>query len=138
MQIVDTNIVVNLLVAGPFSDSARALYAADADWHSESLLTIEFSNVMATLIRRMNFPLAEASATLAEAVRLLNAGLHQVADSDALDAAAHFGVTAYDARFILVARALGSPLITEDAKLRRAAPQFTQSLVEALAAGAGK
>lgn len=138
MQIVDTHIVVNLLVAGPYSDSARALYAADADWHSESLLTIEFSNVMATLIRRMNFPLAEASATLAEAVRLLNAGLHQVADSDALDAAAHFGVTAYDARFILVARALGSPLITEDAKLRRAAPQFTQSLVEALAAGAGK
>ena len=86
----------------------------------------------------MSFPLADASATLAEAKRLLNAGLRQVADSDALDAAAHFGVTACDARFLLVARALGSPLITEDAKLGRAAPQFTQSLVEALAAGAGK
>jgi predicted nucleic acid-binding protein len=137
VQIVDTNIVVNLLVAGPYSDSARALYAVDADWHSESLLTIAFSNVMATLIRRLNFPLTEASATLAEAKRLLSAGLHQVDDSDALHAAAHFGVTAYDARFLLVARALGSPLITEDAKLRRAAPQFTQSLAEALAAVAG-
>ena len=93
---------------------------------------------MATLIRRMSFPFADASATLAEAVQFLNAGLHQVAGSDALDAAAHFGVTAYNARFLLVARALGSPLIAEDAKHRRAAPQFTQSLVEALAAGAGK
>lgn len=137
MQIVDTNIVVNLLVAGPFSDSARALYAADADWHSESLLTIEFSNVMATLIRRMNFPLPEANATLAEAKRLLSPGLHQVHDSDALGAAVHFGVTAWAARFLLVARALGSPLITEDSKLRRAAPQFTQTLAEALAAVAG-
>ena len=115
MQIVDTHIVVNLLVAGPYSDSARAWYTADADWYSESLLTIEFSNVMATLIRRMSFPFADASATLAEAVQFLNAGLHQVAGSDALDAAAHFGVTAYNARFLLVARALGSPLIAEDA-----------------------
>ena len=138
MQNVDTHVVVNLLVAGPYSDSARALYAVDADWHSESLLTIEFRNVMATLIRRMSFPLADASATLAESMHFLNAGLHQIADSDALDAAAHFGVTAYNARFLLVARALGSPLITEDVKLMRAAPQFTQSLVEALAAGAGK
>ena len=133
MQIVDTHIVVNLLVAASFSGSARALYAAGADWHTESLLTIEFSNVMATLIRRLNFPLVEATNTLAEAKRLLRAGLHRVDDGDALDAAAHFGVTAYDARFLLVARALGSPVITEDAKLRRVAPQFTQSLARAFA-----
>lgn len=32
-----------------------------------------------------------------------------------------------------IARALGQPLVTEDAKLRRAAPGFTCSLAEALA-----
>ena len=61
----------------------------------------------------------------------------QPADGDALDAAAHFGVTACDARFLLVARALGSPPITEDAKLRRVAPRYSQSLAEALAALTG-
>ena len=132
MQAVYTNILVNLLIEGPYSKSARTLYSADSDWHSESLLTIEFSNVMATLIRRMNFPLADARASLAEAKNVLGAGLHQVSDADALDAAAHFGVTAYDARFLLMARALGTPLTTEDTKLRRAAPDFTQSLTEAL------
>ena len=138
MQVVDTNILVNLLIDGPYSESARALHLADSDWHSESLLTIEFSNVMVTLIRRMNYPLADAQATLAEAKNVLSAGLHQVSDADALDAAAHFGVTAYDARFVMLARALGSPLVTEDAKLRRAAPHLTQSLTEALDAHANR
>ena len=44
------------------------------------------------------------------------------------------GVSAYDARFLVAARELGVKLVTEDEKLRRAAPELTQSLEEALAA----
>jgi predicted nucleic acid-binding protein len=43
-------------------------------------------------------------------------------------------VSAYDARFLSLADQLGSRLITEDARLRAAAPALTQSLAEALAA----
>jgi len=51
----------------------------------------------------------------------------------ALDTALRYRVTAYDARFLAVAQQLGTRLVTEDAKLRSAAPALTQSLVEALA-----
>ena len=98
MKLVDTNIVVNLLIEGPYSNSAAA-----------------------------------AEATLTEAQHLLSQGLRSVADNDVLSAAAHFGVSGYDARFLVVARAIGQPLITEDAKLRRAAPGLTCSIAEALA-----
>ncbi len=42
-------------------------------------------------------------------------------------------VSAYDARFLVVAQTFGGRLVTEDTKLRRAAPGLTQSLEQALA-----
>ena len=133
MKLVDTNIVVNLLIDGPYSESARALFALDRDWQSESLLMVELVNVLVTTMRTLKRPLAQAAATLAEAQHIMSPGLRSVADQDVLSAAAHFGVSGYDARFLVVARAIGQPLITEDAKLRRAAPSLTCSIAEALA-----
>lgn len=133
MQVVDTNIVVNLLMAGPYSESARALYARDGDWQSEPLLLIELTNVLATVVRKLSYTLADATKILHTAQRLMDPGLRRVADNDVLNAAAHFGVTGYDARFLVIARAIGTRLVTEDAKLRRAAPDLTCSLAEALA-----
>jgi predicted nucleic acid-binding protein len=133
MQVVDTNITVNLLMEGPFSEAARALYARDPEWQSEPLLLIEFTNVLATVVRKLACTLNDATVILNSAQRIMAPGLRRVADHDALHAAAHFGVTGYDARFLVVARAVGTRLVTEDAKLRRAAPDLTCSLAEALA-----
>lgn len=133
MQVVDTNIVVNLLMEGPYSASARSLYARDQGWQSEPLLLIELTNVLATVVRKLAYTLADANTILISAQRIMAPGLRRVADHDVLHAAAHFGVTGYDARFLVVARAIGTRLVTEDAKLRRAAPELTCSLAEALA-----
>ena len=133
MKVVDTNIVVYLLLEGPHSEAARALHAADSDWQSESFLMVELVNVLATAMRTAKSPLAETLQTLAEARHLMSTGFRSVEDRDVLNAAAHFRISGYDARFLVVARALGEPLITEDARLRRAAPAFTCSLAEALA-----
>ena len=133
MQVVDTNIVVNLLIAGPFSDSARALYTRDKAWQSEPLLMIEFTNVLATAVRQLACTRSDAAVLLDTAQRIMSPGLRRVTDHDVLHAATHFGVTGYDARFLVLARALGTRLVTEDAKLRRAAPNLTRSLADALA-----
>ena len=133
MQVVDTDVLVNLLMEGPFSESARSLYARDQEWQSEPLLLIELTNVLATVVRKLAYTLTDAAIILNTAHRLMAPGLRRVADPDVLLAAAHFGVTGYDARFLVVARAIGSRLVTEDAKLRRAAPDLTCSLAEALA-----
>lgn len=133
MKLVDTNIVVNLLIEGPYSAMARSLFALDRDWHSESLLMTELVNVLATTVRTQKLPLAAAEATLAEAQYILSHGMRSVADGDVLNTAARFGISGYDARFLVVALATGQPLITEDAKLRRAAPGLTCSIADALA-----
>ena len=134
MKVVDTSVVVCLLLEGPHSAAARALDAADSDWHGESFLMVELVNVLATAMRTAKRPLAETLQALADARHIVSAGLRRVDDRDVLDAAAHFGVSGYDGRYLVVARALGEPLVTEDAKLRAKAPGLTCSIAEALAA----
>ena len=134
MLIVDTNIVAYLLLEGPMRAPARQLLALDADWHSEPLLLHELTNIMATAVRTQGIALADAQAALAHGQALLRDKLHGMPDAEVLALAAEHGITGYDARFLRLAQLHGTRLVTEDTRLRRAAPALTQSLSEALAA----
>ena len=131
MVVVDTNVLAYLLIEGDRTTEAQALYAADPDWRSESLILIEFSNMLATYVRTSRLTEAAAKEVLVRAEQTLAATIN-IPHTRALAMASEFGVSAYDARFLAAARGLQSRLITEDAKLRRAAPRLTQSLAEAI------
>ena len=133
MLVVDTNVVASLLLSGPFTEQATALYAHDPDWHSEAFLMIELANVLATQTRLRDLPLTDALALLGRGAALMSDGLVEVSHEAALSMAAQRAVSAYDARYLVVAERLRTCLVTEDAKLRRAAPELTCSLAEALA-----
>lgn len=130
MVVVDTNILAYLLIEGDRTSQAQALYARDPDWRSESFLLVEFSNVLATLLRGRRLDADAAKHLLASAERTLT-GLVNLPHAHALQLAAELGVSAYDARFLAAAKALGARLVTEDVKLRKAAPALTQSLAGA-------
>lgn len=132
MFAVDTNVVASLLLKGPFTEPARALYAADPDWRSEAFLMTELANVLATQIRLRGMPLPDALGLLARCDALMAEGLFEVRHEDALTLAAHFGVSAYDSRHLVLAQRLRTRLVTEDARLRQKAPELTCSLAEAL------
>jgi len=133
MFIVDTNIVAYLLIHGDRTAAAQRLHGHDPDWRSEAFLLVEFTNVLASSIatKRMTFALAQDF--LAKAIRLFDGKLARVDHPLLLAIAARHGVSVYDARFLALADQLGTRLVTEDAKLRAAAPALTQSLAEALA-----
>jgi len=130
--VVDTNILAYLLIEGDRTAEAQALYARDPDWRTEGFLLVEFCNLLATYVRAERLSAGAALALLASAERSL-AGAVSLPHARALALAGEFGVSAYDARFLAVARQLGGKLVTEDAKLRRAAPALTQTLAQALA-----
>jgi len=133
MQVVDTNIVVYLLLQGDRTTAARALLAKDPDWRSDSFVLVEFCNVLATMVRARLLAAGRARDALSKAEQVIEPGLHPAAHGTSLATAEEFGVSAYDARFLVVAQVLGARLVTEDAKLRRAAPALTHSLEQALA-----
>jgi len=131
--IIDTNVVAYLLIEGDYTAAARLLHRRDDDWRSEAFIMVEFENVLTASIaaRRMN--LVRAQRFLADATSLLHGKLALIPHDLVLSLAVRYPVTAYDARFLALAQQLDKRLITEDAKLRAAAPKLTQSLAEALA-----
>lgn len=134
MFLVDTNVVAHLLIHGDHTEAAQKLRARDPDWRSETFLLVEFTNVLASSIASKRMTLSLAGDVLAKAVDLFDGKLGRIPHASVLAIAARHRVSAYDARFLALADRLGSRLVTEDSRLRAAAPGLTQSLAQALAA----
>jgi predicted nucleic acid-binding protein len=135
MVLVDTNIVFALLVSStPLYEAACELHERDSDWRIESYGLVELTNVLSRYVRARLLRPDDALAVLSLAESRLGPRAILVTNGDALAAAIDQKVSAYDARFLCAAKLLGVPLVTEDVKLRKAAPRLTRSLAEALAA----
>ncbi|MBI5503648.1 MAG: type II toxin-antitoxin system VapC family toxin [Deltaproteobacteria bacterium] len=132
MVIVDTNVLAYALLDGDRTRDAQALLLADDDWHTDSFALVEFSNLLATSIRVRGLAPAVADGLLAAAEELVSGGMHTVPHAAALTMATRCAVSACDARFLALADELGGRLITEDLRLRNAAPGLTRSLAAAL------
>jgi predicted nucleic acid-binding protein len=130
--LVDTNIVAYLLIDGDHTGGAQDLRRRDPDWRSEAFLLVEFTNVLASSIATKRMSNTLAGHILSEAITLLDGKLVRIAHPSVLSIAVRYRVTAYDGRFLALAQQLGSRLVTDDTKLRSAAPDLTQSLSEAL------
>jgi len=134
MLVVDTNILAYLLIAGDRTKEAQSLYERDANWQSEAFLLIEFTNILATYQRTGNLSSNQSESLFNDAgARMHN--LITIPHITALQTAQRFMVSAYDARFLATAEKLGAKLVTEDVKLRTAAPNLTQSLKDVLSGG---
>lgn len=133
MITVDTNIIFPLFVRGQHTDSAIKLYEFDSVWVTEPFAMIELSNILSTYARSRLVTHEKALEYLELARDFLAPNFMSILNSKALEVALDYGITAYDARFLAVAETTGQLLITEDARLRRAAPKLTKSMDEALA-----
>ena len=133
MLLVDTNVVAYLLIEGDHTKAAQKLHSRDSDWRSEAFLLVEFTNVLASSIAMKRMTLSLAQDLLAKASTLFDGKLGRIPHTSVLATAARHRISAYDARFLALAGELGTRLVTEDTKLRAAAPALTQSLAEALA-----
>jgi predicted nucleic acid-binding protein len=130
--LVDTNILAYLLIEGDRTAAAQELYERDADWRSEAFVMVEFTNILATYVQTKALTQEQAVKLLIKAQALLSTSI-SVTHAQALGTATQFGISAYDGRFIAMATQMRVKLVTEDSKLRAAAPAWTVSLTGALA-----
>lgn len=134
MIVADTNVLFALVIDNDWSASAVRLYDQDEDWRTDTHALVELTNVLVRHMRNKIMTAEEARSALADAEYLMNSSLCSAGHSDVLDLAMEHRVSAYDARFLVAARFFGTRLVTEDVKLRNAAPELTRSIAEALAA----
>jgi predicted nucleic acid-binding protein len=133
MIVADSNIIVPLFVAHAQSIQCRELYAKDPDWHLPDWWQIECANVFRNYHRANLLTPDEADQAMIHAIHLIpSAATHAVDVVATLALACDLGISAYDARFIALARHFQTRLVTEDKRLRTACPNDTISLEEVL------
>ena len=119
MIVVDTNILVSFVLREEVGARVRR---QDPEWAAPVIAVSEIRNVLMGFVRRGKANLEQAKRMNAAAVRALGGRIHVVDGDAVLDAAFACGLTAYDAEFVVCARALVAPLVTLDAAMLRGAP----------------
>lgn len=130
MIVVDTNVITYLLIEGEQTVAAQELWSLDSDWRVPPLWRHELLNVLATLGKAGGLDLHEAQEIWRTALDLFASSEEDVAPSAALRLAVQAGISAYDAQFVILARRLEVPLVTEDRRLRARVPEGLLSLAQ--------
>lgn len=129
MIVVDTNVIAYLLIAGQYTESARAALQRDAEWAAPLLWRSEFRNVLALYLRAKELSLRQAIALQEAAEELVAGREHMVVSADVLTLANNSGRSAYDCEFVAVARRLSTRVVTSDRHLLASFPADTISLM---------
>ena len=129
MIVVDSNVLAYLYLPGDFTEAAERLLEREVDWHAPVLWRSEFRNILAGYLRRGSISFDQACAIQLEAEGLLRGGEHEAGSEQVLDLVRSSDCSAYDCEFVAVAKSLGVPLVTMDAKLIKAFPQIATPLI---------
>jgi predicted nucleic acid-binding protein len=128
MIVADTNVVAYLHIAGEYTAAAEALLEREPDWAAPPLWRSEMRNLLAGYIRRKALTLESACRIQLEAEDLLDNHEFEVSSEAVLRLVSESDCSAYDCEFVALAIELSTRLVTMDAKLLRAFPQYTQAL----------
>ncbi len=127
MIVVDTNVVAYLYLPGDFTPAAEDLLRKHEIWAAPALWRSELRNILALYLRKKLLTFEDAYRIQSEAEALIGDAEYEVDSLDVLRLTAESGCTAYDCEFIALSRRLGVPLVTADAKLRKAFPSDTRA-----------
>ncbi|MDE2701659.1 MAG: type II toxin-antitoxin system VapC family toxin [Chloroflexi bacterium] len=122
MIVVDANVVIDLLLDVDSGRDSEELFTRDPDWVAPRLLSSELNNVLVGFARRNLLEPAAAAEVIGDAEAIFDGRLVEVSASAAMAAALESGLSAYDAEYVVAARALGVRLATRDGKILRTAP----------------
>ena len=127
MIAADTNLIAYLLIEGEGTEEARRVWRADPDWRVPALWRSEFLSVLVTAIRAGLLDRGLAEDAWLRALTLFGNREEEPAGEAVLDEALDGGISAYDAHFVVVARALAVSLVTADREILEACPEVAVS-----------
>jgi predicted nucleic acid-binding protein len=115
--VADTNLIAYMLIAGTRTPQARKVWAADNRWVMPPLWRSEFLNVLATAVRAGVIDAAEALIGWRNSLHLFRNCEVEPEGEAVLMAAEKYGISAYDAQFVVVAEKMKARLVTSDRRL---------------------
>lgn len=122
MIVADSNILAAYVIAGENTSDANTLRSQDAEWMVPAFWRIEFQSILWKFVRFGGMPADKALDVLDDALDLFVANEIAMQPDVVLRDAIRWGITVYDAQYASLAKQLGIPLVTVDAKLQKACP----------------
>jgi predicted nucleic acid-binding protein len=132
MIVADASLVARLVIEGPDTALAQAVYDQDDVWTAPSLLRYEMRHVLLKHIRAKLVDLAHAEQVLETAFAVVSS-IDDSASDFALAIAVELQISSYDAEYIVLAQRMSMPVVTFDQKLLRAARGIAISADEFIA-----
>jgi predicted nucleic acid-binding protein len=120
--VIDTNLIAYLFINGDRSAEAEKTYVKDPEWTAPLLWRSEFRSVLVKCMRKGVFGLDDAVMIARQAEAVMAGREYAVESGDVLRIAEAQKCSAYDAEFAALAKDLGVPLVTADARLQIAFP----------------
>jgi predicted nucleic acid-binding protein len=128
MIVVDANIIIYLVRETLLTPLARKVYGRDNDWVVPEIWEAEVLNGLLREVCAGYLELKDAITASTNAAAILSGKVHKCDRSAVLHIARGAGLTAYDAYYVVLARSLGVPLVTEDAKVIKNCPDVACSI----------
>jgi predicted nucleic acid-binding protein len=129
--VVDTNVIAYLWIPGVATDSAERLFREDSEWCAPMLWRSELRNLLAQYLRRGRIGLEDAIRIAEAAQEPLRGREFEVPSERVLQAVNSSRCSAYDCEFVVLARELGIPLVTNDRRILRSFPDVAVALARA-------
>jgi predicted nucleic acid-binding protein len=126
--IVDSNIIAYCWINGVRTSVAQRVRLSDPEWHSPILWRSELRNILTGYLRQGSIDVGQATAVMGAAEESLAGREHLVASDAVLQLAAETRLSAYDWEFVVLAEALGVPLVTEDREVLKAFPDIAMTM----------
>lgn len=122
MIVADCTLIAHLFIDTADTELARTVVRADDEWTAPSLWGSEFRNVLTKYVRADRLALHAALEAAVVAEQFMAPGVRPVSSVQVLTLAASSGCSAYDAEYVVLARALRVPLVTSDQRLTHLFP----------------
>ena len=111
-----------------FGTDAALLFERETEWAAPNILMSELHNVLVGFVRRGAVTSEQAKAMSNDAAVVLGDRIASVSGRQVIDVALECGLTAYDAEFVALARALDVSLATLDKAVLHGAADVAVSL----------
>ena len=134
MIAADANIWLYRLIESEMTVQAEAVWKKDNDWKTTRLCLYEVVNALCTYQRVGKLTVSQSEELLQRVSLQIEPAIQEIDLSLTLRLAAQYRVSGYDAQYLALTKMLKVPLVTEDRKLRQAAPDLTLSMQAFLAA----
>lgn len=122
MIVADANLIAYLVLPGEWTEQAEAVFMVDPVWAVPVLWASELRSVMSRYVRSGTMTVAQGSAAMERAEKLVDGREAPVDSRDVLQLSLDSGCSSYDCEYVALARFLDIPLVTSDKAVLGAFP----------------